>query len=70
RDAALFDLLRRRRPAVLVVFPGWYARVLKRFGRAIRPMEILDRPGNITSGGPRLVAFRIDWPALDESEAR
>lgn len=61
REQALFALLERQQPAALVVFPEWYERTLHRLGRKAEVVRSLENKRNITSGGPRLVAYRIDW---------
>ncbi len=61
RERAHYELLNSERPAALVVFPQWFADVLTRLGDAARPIEVIENRRNITAGGSRLVAFRLEW---------
>jgi hypothetical protein len=72
RDEAYVDLLLEERPVALVVFPGWFENVLRRFQPALQLVEMIDNPENITSGGSRLVAARIHWELVEDQavEAR
>jgi hypothetical protein len=63
RGRALGALIERERPAGLVVFPNWYSGTLSRLGASRTAIAEVDNPDNITSGGSRLVAYRLDWRA-------
>jgi len=63
RGRALGALIERERPAGLVVFPNWYSGTLSRLGARRTAIAEVDNPDNITSGGSRLVAYRLDWRA-------
>ncbi len=61
---ACYEVLVRERPAALVVFPQWFAPTLHRLGNVIEQVDVVNNPGNITSGGNVLFAFRMHWEKL------
>jgi len=62
REATLLSVISDRKPAALAVFPEWYPNILRTLGPRLEPIEEIHVPDNITSGGNRLVAYRIHWP--------
>jgi hypothetical protein len=64
RQRAFYELIVEERPEVLVVFPGWFGPTIERFGDALERIEAVSKQDNITSGGPRLVAFKVHWDRI------
>lgn len=65
QEAALLELLVRRKPDALVVFPDWYPAIFSQLRSGLDVIEEIHVPDNITSGGNRLVAYQIDWTRID-----
>jgi len=61
REATLLRVISERQPAGIAVFPNWYPNILKTLGPRLEPIEEIYVPDNITSGGHRLVAYRVHW---------
>jgi len=61
RQQAIYELLLEERPDAIVVFPRWYQPVMQALGESAIAIDEVYNPNNITSGGARLIAYRLKW---------
>jgi hypothetical protein len=66
-DTALLELLLTKRPTALVIFPDWYPSLYSRIRSGLDVIQEIYVEDNITSGGNRLVAYRVDWSRVDQN---
>ncbi len=66
-DAAMFSLLKAKRPDYAVLFPDWYPESVRK--RLIfEPIHTVVLDENVICGGDEMVVYKLNWDVLESPE--